>query len=142
MKVIFLCTANSCRSQMAEAWARRLLPSHWQVASAGLLTYHITDRTRQTMAEVGIDMDGQYSKTIDGCDLDRYDLIVTLSEEAGRYMPALQHPERHVHYPLDDPMSLDGSAEEVRAAFRRTRDEIKRLIERIAASRIVAGPES
>ena len=61
-----LCTANSCRSQMAEAWARRLFPAGWEAASAGLITYPITDRTLAAMAEAGVAMDGQFSKPFDG----------------------------------------------------------------------------
>ena len=87
MKVLFVCTANSCRSQMAEAWARELFPAQWQVQSAGLLTYRITDKTRAVMNEVGLDLAGQKPKTFDKVDLDSFDLIITLSEEAGLYLP-------------------------------------------------------
>ncbi|MFH1843669.1 MAG: arsenate reductase ArsC [bacterium] len=138
MKILFMCTANSCRSQIAETWARHLLPGHWEIHSGGLLTYRITSRTRNTMAEVGLDMNGQESKTIDVYDLDDFDLIVTLSSEAGRFLPALTRPERHVHRPLDDPMSAEGSDEEIVEAFRVARDSIRGLIERIAASQIIA----
>lgn len=122
-----MCTANSCRSQMAEAWARALLP-RTEVASAGLLTYRITSRTRAVMEEEGVDMAGQKPKTIDAFDLDSFDLVVTLSEEAGKYLPALADPSRHLHRPVDDPMAFSGSAEETRAAFRRGRDEIRAIV--------------
>lgn len=132
MKILFVCTANSCRSQMAEAWARKLLPAAWDIRSAGLLTYRITDKTRAVMAEVGLDMAGQEPQTIDGLDLDSFDLVITLSEEAGRYLPALAHPERHRRHPVDDPMSFRGSPEETRADFRRGRDEIKAIVAALA----------
>jgi len=138
MKILFMCTANSCRSQIAETWARFLLPADWEIHSGGLLTYRITSRTRNTMAEVGLEMAGQESKTIDVYDLDDFDLIVTLSKEAGRFLPALARPERHVHRPLDDPMSAEGSDEEIVESFRVARDTIRGLIERIAASQIIA----
>ena len=141
MKIIFLCTANSCRSQIAEAWARHLLPSGWEILSAGLVTYPITSRTRAVMAEAGIDMAGQKSKSLDGFDLDSFDLVITLSEEAGRFLPALSQPERHVHRELDDPMSAEGSEDETTAAFRRAREEIRQLVERLAASQIAADKE-
>ena len=128
MKVLFVCTANSCRSQMAEAWAGRLFPAGWQASSAGLLTYRITDRTRAVMAEVGLDMKGQKPKTIDTLNLDDFDLVVTLSKEAGRYLPALAQPERHLHRPVTDPMAFSGGPEETRAAFRRGRDEIQAIV--------------
>lgn len=127
-----MCTANACRSQMAEAWARRLFPADWTVASAGLITHPIHERTRAIMAEVGIAMDGQYSKSIDVHDLDAFDLIVTLSEEAGRFLPPLADPARHRHCPVSDPMAAKGSPEQIRAAYRAGRDAIGALVKDIA----------
>lgn len=129
MKVLFVCTANSCRSQMAEAWARRLFPAGWEAHSAGLLIYRITERTRAAMREVGIDMEGQAPKTIDTFNLDSFDRVVTLSKEAGRYLPRLAHPERRLDHPVDDPMAAEGSAEEVAAAFREGRDRIRAIVQ-------------
>lgn len=129
MNILFICTANSCRSQMAEAWAGRLFPAGWTVSSGGLLTYPITDKTRRAMAEVGLDMAGQKTKTFDKFDLDSFDLVVTLSKEAGRYLPALAHPERHLRRPITDPMASEGSSEEVQAAFRLGRERIKGIVE-------------
>jgi arsenate reductase len=131
VKVIFICTANSCRSQMAEAWARHLFPPGWTVSSAGLLTYRITDNTRRAMADVGLDMAGQEPKTFDRFDLDDFDLVVTLSPEAGRFLPALRDPARHLHRPVDDPMGAAGTAAEVAAAFARGRDAIRAIVEQI-----------
>lgn len=133
MNVIFLCTANSCRSQMAEAWARRLFPSDWRAASAGLVTYPVTERTRAAMASAGVAMDGQKSKSLDSFDLDDFDLVVTLSEEAGRFLPPLADPARHLHAPLDDPMAATGPDAEVAACFVRARDRLRELVERIVA---------
>ena len=137
MKVIFICTANSCRSQMAEAWARRLFPAGWTIYSGGLLTYPITDDTRRAMAEVGLDMAGQKTKTFDQFDLDAIDLVVTLSTEAGRYLPALAHPVRHLRRPVTDPMAAKGSSEEIQAAFRLGRDRVKQIVEDILADHLV-----
>jgi len=134
MKIIFLCTANSCRSQIAEAWARHLLPPHWEIHSAGLITYPITRETRRAMQEVGLDMVGQESKILDNFELDDFDLVVTLSEEAGRFLPTLRFADRHWHQPLQDPMGAVGTEEEVRSAFREARDEIKRLVEEIGSA--------
>lgn len=131
MKVLFICTANSCRSQMAEAWARKLFPAGWTVLSGGLLTYPISDKTRGAMAEVGLDMDGQETKTFDQFDLDSFDLVVTLSNESGRYLPRLADPGRHLRRPVSDPMSATGLPEEIQAAFRVGRDRIKLIVENI-----------
>ncbi len=128
MKVLFICTANSCRSQMAEAWARRLFPAGWEAASAGLIRYPITEETRRAMAEVGIDMTGQYTKSIDAVDLASFDLVVTLSEQAGRFLPRLVPRERHLHHPLPDPMGARGTPAEVAEAFAEVRDLIGELV--------------
>lgn len=128
MRVIFLCTANSCRSQMAEAWARAVFPDGWEAASAGLLTYPIVENTRNAMAELGLDMDGQHSKSVDGVDLDAFDLVVTLSRQSTQFLPRLRDPSRHLARPLSDPMSARGAPDEVRAAFARARDHIGELV--------------
>jgi len=128
VKVIFLCTANSCRSQMAEAWARSIFPPSWEIASAGLITYPITDSTRAAMAEVGLDMAGQRSQSIDEYDLDAFDLVVTLSSQSTRFLPLLKDPSRHRAHPMSDPMSVKGSPEEVVRAFAAGRDCIEALV--------------
>lgn len=134
MRVLFVCTANSCRSQMAEAWARHLFPDGWQVQSAGLLTYPISRRTRAVMAEVGLDMAGQSPKSIDEVDLDSFDLVVTLGREAGQFLPQLAHPERHWRRPIDDPMGAEGTPDEVRAAFRTGRDRVRAVVAEVVDS--------
>lgn len=134
-----MCTANSCRSQMAETWARHLFPSGWSIASGGLLTYRITEKTKHTMMEVGLDMAGQKTKVIDGFDLDSFDLVITLSEEAGRFLPALADSSKHIRRPMKDPMSARGGAEEVREAFRTGREHIKGIVQAIADGKITAG---
>ncbi len=116
MRVLFVCTANSCRSQMAEGWARRLWPSDWEAHSAGLVTYPITAATREAMAEAGVDLAGQESKSIDLFWLGDFDLVVTLSEEAARFLPPLDDPTRHRHHPVD---GSDGGARRARRDPRR-----------------------
>jgi len=134
-----MCTANSCRSQMAETWARHLFPADWSISSGGLLTYRITEKTKHTMQEVGLDMTGQKTKTIDGFDLDSFDLVVTLSEEAGRFLPALNVTTRHIRRAMKDPMSAKGNSEEVRQAFRTGRDHIKSIVQASADGTLEAG---
>jgi arsenate reductase (thioredoxin) len=128
MHICFICTANSCRSQMAEAWAAKLFPAGWSVSSCGLVTYRIVSATRAVMAEVGLDMDGQASQSMDEYDLDSFDFIVTLSKEAGRFLPKLQDPTRHLRRPIDDPMSFEGTEEEAMQAFREGRDRIRSVV--------------
>lgn len=133
MKVLFICTANSCRSQMAEAWARKLFPDGWEVASCGLVTYPIVQETKAAMQEVGLDLEDQRSQSLDEYDLDRFDLIVTLSRQSGRFLPALRDPSRHVRRPVEDPMSFRGTPEEVAEAFRQGRDRIRQIVEDVVA---------
>ena len=131
MKVIFLCTANSCRSQMAEAWARHLFPEGWDVASAGLVTYPITEETRAAMAEAGVTMEGQRSQPIDDYDLDAFDRVVTLSGQSTRFVPRLKDPSRHLSRPMSDPMSARGTHDEVRRAFAAGRDRIRAVVDEV-----------
>lgn len=132
MKILFMCTANSCRSQIAEAWARHLLPADWEIQSAGLVTYPIAERTRAVMAEVGLDMAGQESKTYDHLPLEQFDLVISLSEDAARFLPARVPPQRHWRRPLADPMAAVGTPEEIDAAFREARDRIRELVVTLA----------
>jgi arsenate reductase len=133
VRILFVCTANSCRSQMAEAWARHLFPAGWTAASAGLVTHPIHARTRAIMAEAGVAMDGQQPKTIDAHDLDRFDLIVTLSPEAGRFLPPLADPARHRACPMSDPTEARGTPVEIRAAYRAGRDHLRALVAGLVA---------
>jgi len=139
VKVLFMCTANSCRSQMAETWARHLFPSGWDVFSGGLLTYPITPATKAAMAEAGLDMMGQDSKTIDTFNLDSFDLVVTLSKSAGLYLPALSHPDRHVKRPIADPMSAKGNDAERAEAFREGRERVRDIVAQVVAGDIAPG---
>lgn len=135
-----MCTANSCRSQIAETWARHLFPPDWEVASCGLITYPIAEETRAVMAEVGLSMAGQRSKTLDEIDLDAFDVVVTLSEEAGRFLPELRAGVRHIAVPIPDPMVALDDATGARGAFRAGRDRIRSLVEGLVADRIAAEP--
>lgn len=142
MRVLFVCLANSCRSQMAEAWARALFPDGWEAESAGLLTYPISRKTRAVMDEVGLSMAGQHPRSIDGLDLDRFDLVVTLSRDAGKYLPRLADPARHWARPIADPMQAEGDPEDVRAAFRAGREATRSIVDEVIAHGLGQGPRS
>jgi len=139
VNVLFACTANACRSQIAEAWARALFPSGWTVSSCGLVPHSVSRRARWVMEEAGVAMDGQESKTFAAVDLASFDLIVTLSEEAGRFLPLPADTDRHVRLPITDPMEADGSPEEVRDAFRRCREQVRAIVADVVAGRIRPG---
>ena len=139
MRVLFVCTANACRSQMAEAWAKVLFPPEWSVASCGLFPHHVSARARWVMEEAGVSMDGQESKTFDKVDLDAFDLIVSLSEEAGRFLPEPAEPGRHVRVPIEDPVAAQGTPDEVREAFRTGREEVRAIVQAVVDGRLVPG---
>jgi arsenate reductase len=139
VKVLFACTANACRSQMAEAWARALFPADWTVSSCGLIPHTVSRRARWVMEEAGVPMDGQESKTFAAVDLEAFDLIVTLSEEAGRFLPLPADAPQHVRLPITDPMEADGTPEEIRDAFRRCRERVRAIVADVVAGRIGSG---
>ena len=119
---------------MAEAWARELLPPDWEITSAGLLTSPVSRRAITVMQEVGLDLAGQYSKSIDTVDLDTFDLVVTLSQEAATYLPPLADPQRHWRRPFTDPMEATGEPDEVREAFRVGRERAREAVEAVMAT--------
>jgi arsenate reductase len=140
VKVLFVCTANACRSQMAEAWARALFPAGWSAASCGLFPHRVSERARWVMEEAGLDLEGQRSKSFDEVDLDAFDLVVSLSEEAGRYLPPLRDPRRHRRVPVDDPVAATGTPDQVREAFRTGRDRIRTIVQDVVDGRLGPGP--
>lgn len=127
-KVLFLCTGNSCRSQMAEGFARAFAGDRWEVYSAGLEPAGVNPRAIQVMREVGIDISGQTSDPIDKALLSEVDLIVTLCGDAAERCPVTPPNIRRLHWPIEDPARATGSEEEIMAKFRQVRDDIRRRI--------------
>ena len=124
VKVMFLCTGNSCRSQMAEGFARRYGGDALEVYSAGLIPAGVNENAAKVMAEMGIDISRQTSKAIDRELLNSMDLIITLCGHAESLCPATPPEIKRLHWPVDDPVGTRGSEEKVLAEFRRARDEI------------------
>lgn len=125
--VVFLCVANSARSQMAEGLARARAPNGWTIHSAGSSPARISSTAVQVMAEIGIDIRRQYSKGTDEVPLDEADLIVTLcAEEVCPVVPGGR--AKRLHWPLPDPAAVMDPKLRV-AAFRRVRDELGQRIE-------------
>lgn len=125
-RIIFVCTGNSCRSQMAEGWARHL--SHHEVASAGIEAHGLNSRALEVMDEAGVDIGEQTSNTLDEYRLSDFDVVVTVCGHADEHCPVLpRNVEKH-HWPLIDPAQLRGSEEEIRIGFRASRDEIRRRV--------------
>ncbi|OAT80319.1 arsenate reductase (thioredoxin) [Desulfotomaculum copahuensis] len=127
-KILFLCTGNSCRSQMAEGFARALTGGQWEVSSAGTAPAGVNPRAVKVMAEAGVDISGHTSKAIDLDLLNSVDVVVTLCGDAAESCPVTPTGVRRIHWPLPDPARAAGTEEEITAAFRVVRDEIKERV--------------
>lgn len=127
-QILFLCTHNSCRSQMAEALANHVLGDRCQAFSAGTEATRINPLAIKVLAELGIDTSHQYSKTLDEYSGQIFDHVVTLCGDANEKCPLFFGGVQRVHRGFEDPSRLSGSEEEVLPEFRRVRDEIKNWI--------------
>jgi len=127
-KVLFLCTGNSCRSQMAEGWLRHTGGDRFEAFSAGIVAHGKNPRAIAVMAEAGVDISGQESEALDPAVLEGIDLLVTVCGHADETCPAVPVNCEKVHWPFDDPAKASGSEDEVMAEFRRVRDRIKERI--------------
>ena len=127
--VLFLCTGNACRSQMAEGWARALKSGEIEVFSAGVAPCYVHPRAIRVMAEAGVDISGQYSKHVDEMNGIRFDYIVTLCDYAGEVCPYHPGLGKRVHRAFEDPVYARGTEEEILTRFREVRDQIRRFVE-------------
>lgn len=126
--VLFLCTGNSCRSQMAEGWLRHLGGDRVRALSAGIEAHGQNPRAIAVMREVGIDLTGQASRRLSDDMLKDVDLVVTVCGHADEHCPALPPGVAKQHWPLEDPARASGSEAEILAVFRRTRDEVRQRV--------------
>jgi arsenate reductase (thioredoxin) len=137
LRVLFLCTGNSCRSQMAEGWARHLKADVIEAYSAGIETHGLNARAVQVMAEAGVDISGQRSKHVDELKDVEFDYVVTVCGHANEHCPLFRGKARVVHVGFDDPPKLAAGAtteEEQLAPYRRVRDEIRAFVARLPDS--------
>jgi len=136
-KILFLCTGNSCRSQMAEAWTNHLKGDHLDAYSAGVAPKKMDPRAVKAMKEVGIDISGQKSKDIDALADKEFDHVVTLCDHAKESCPFFPAKTRLVHRGFEDPPQLAANAEneqEAMSLYRRVRDEIRAFVETLPQS--------
>lgn len=138
-RILFLCTGNSCRSQMAEGWARHLGAGLVEARSAGIETHGKNPRAVAAMREAGVDISGQESRRLDDDMIGDADLVITVCGHADERCPLLPPGMRKLHWPLEDPARASGTEEQITAAFRATRDELRRrvaaLLEELRAAR-------
>lgn len=126
--VYFLCTGNSCRSQMAEGFGKQILGEHFTVLSAGLEAHGVNPTAVEVMAEVGIDISEQTSDLIDTEVLNNAAWAITLCGNANESCPVTPPKVKRLHWGLDDPAKAQGTEEERIRVFRRVREEIRQLI--------------
>jgi arsenate reductase (thioredoxin) len=134
LKILYLCTGNSCRSQMAEGWTRHLKSNGIDAYSAGVEPHGIDPRAVKAMAEVGIDISGQVSKHLDTLQGIEFDYVITLCDQANESCPLFLGKTRRLHMGFDDPPKLAGgspSEEEALQHYRRVRDEIRAFVEKL-----------
>jgi arsenate reductase len=127
-RILFLCTGNSCRSQMAEGWARALGGERVEALSAGIEAHGKNPRAIAVMREAGVDISAQESTRVTDAMLARADIVVTVCGHADEHCPVLPPGMQKVHWPLTDPAKASGTEDEILAQFRATRDEVRRRV--------------
>lgn len=128
-KIYFLCTGNSCRSQMAEGYAKKYLSTEqYIIKSAGLQKHGLNQNAVRVMLEDNVNISNQQSKLIDPVYFKSCDLIVTLCGDANDKCPVISTGTKHIHWDLIDPAQAEGDEESVLKVFREVRDEIKQNI--------------
>ena len=141
-RILFLCTGNSCRSQMAEGWTRHLAGDLVEVKSAGIEAHGKNLLAISVMSEVGIDISGQDSTVMSTEILDWADIVVTVCGHADEHCPVLPGNTQKDHWPLEDPAKASGTEDEIKRSFYHTRDEIKgrvqHLIRRLSQVNIIS----
>jgi len=131
--VLFLCTGNSCRSQMAEGWANHLGSEWLEATSAGIEAHGKNPRAITVMRESGVDISHQESTRVTPEMLAQADLVVTVCGHADEHCPVLPPGVQKKHWPLEDPAKASGTEEQIMAKFRATRDEVKNRVEGLIA---------
>jgi len=132
IKILFLCTGNSCRSQMAEGWAEYLRSETIEAYSAGVETHGIDPQAVKVMNEAGVDISGHYSKLASELTDIEFDYIITLCDHAREHCPFFPGNAKRIHTGFDNPPGLAKGAcseEEALGHYRRVRDEIRDFIE-------------
>lgn len=128
LKVLFLCTGNSCRSQMAEGWARHLHGDKFEAHSAGIKPQELHPLAVRVMKEAGVDISAQKSKHVRVLrDVD-FDYVVTVCDSAREACPLFPGKTKVLHHDFEDPARAQGREEDILSVFRRVRDEIREYV--------------
>ena len=129
LKVLFLCTGNACRSQMAEGWARTLKADRIEAYSAGVAPCFVHPLAVRVMQEAGVDISHQYSKHVEDLDGIAFDYVVTLCDYADSKCPVFPGQGKRLHRPFEDPVFARGTEAEVLAKFRSVRNRLRAFVE-------------
>lgn len=132
-KVLFLCTANSCRSQMAEGFLRHLAGDRFEAASAGAHPTKLNADAVRVMNDIGIDISGQRSKDVQGFWRQRINYVITVCDKAREACPIFPGALWNFHWSLEDPAASQGTESERLAVFRRVRDQIEEHVRQFIA---------
>jgi len=124
IRVLFLCTHNSARSQMAEGLLRHLGPQRFEVHSAGTEATEVRPLAIKAMTDMGIDISGQYSKTMDEYLGQQFDYVITVCDRANESCPIFPGDPERIHWSFRDPSAAEGSDEDQLKVYRQVRDEI------------------
>lgn len=134
VKVLFVCTGNACRSQIAEGWARHLKSDVIEAYSAGVSPATLSSRAASVMAEAGVDISMQRAKHIDDVSDIEFDYIVTVCDNARGYCPIFPGAGKLIHRTFEDPSFMVAGEKEVMTAFRKLRDKIRAFVETMPES--------
>ena len=134
MNILYLCTGNSCRSQIAEGWTRQLGEGRFDVQSAGIEAHGKNPRAISVMQEAGVDISGQESTIVTDEMLNLADVVVTVCGHADEQCPVLPPGVKKVHWPLTDPAKATGSEDEIMDQFRATRADIENRVRELLTS--------
>jgi len=126
-KILFLCTGNSCRSQMAEGFANKLLSKDLHIESAGTEAHGLNPYTVQTMQEIGIDISHHQSKKINNTEITKFDLVITLCGDAKDKCPIIDK-NKHMHWDIPDPANFKGNNTDTKQKYSEVRDLILKKI--------------
>jgi arsenate reductase (thioredoxin) len=128
-RVLFLCTHNSARSQMAEGLLRALAGDRFEAHSAGTEATRVRPLAVRAMREIGVDISGQESKTLDRYRREPFDYVITVCDDANEACPFFPGAQSTLHWSFEDPSKAEGTEEECLAVFRSVRDRIRQRIE-------------
>ena len=134
LRLLFLCTGNACRSQMAEGWANHFFPDTLAATSAGVVKTVVDPKAREVMAEVGVDISGQFSKHLSELESLDFDYVITLCDHAAQHCPVFPGQAVVLHHPFPDPPQLARSLSTQKAildVYREVRDAIREYIRNV-----------